>query len=82
MDSVAKGSLDTLQLVACAEVAEPLGPGQIRMRVRYKGYRTPWFDYLFVSEAELHGLVQGTGWRAAEILRSEGAVYAAVLEKA
>jgi hypothetical protein len=34
-----------------------------------------------VSEAELHGLVQGTGWRAAEILRSEGAVYAAVLEK-
>lgn len=56
-------------------------PGQIRMRVRYKGYRTPWFDYLFVSEEELHGLVLGTGWHAAEILRSEGAVYTAVLEK-
>jgi len=36
--------------------------GQIRMRVRYRAYRTPWFDYLFVSREELEEIVHDTGW--------------------
>ena len=30
--------------------------GQIRMRVRYRTFRTPWFDYLLVSQEEMSGL--------------------------
>ena len=36
--------------------------GQMRLRVRYKKYRTPWFDYLFVSTAEMVEILKGTGW--------------------
>lgn len=56
--------------------------GQIRMRVRYRSYVTPWFDYLFVSPQELRELVRGTGWRIARILRAgRRPQYVAVLEK-
>jgi len=55
--------------------------GQIRMRVRYKQFRTPWFDYLFVSLAELEEIVTGTGWVIAEIIRESGPGYVAVLSK-
>jgi SAM-dependent methyltransferase len=57
-------------------------PGQVRMRVRYKTYRTPWFDYLFVSQDELRALVEGTGWVLREVRESGGPTYCAVLEKA
>ncbi len=56
--------------------------GQIRLRVRYDTDRTPWFDYLFVSLAELHELVRDTGWAVADVLESGGPVYAAVIAKA
>ena len=56
--------------------------GQIRMRVRYKSYRTPWFDYLFVSSKELEEIVAGTGWRVAEEVSVGGPNYVAVLELA
>jgi SAM-dependent methyltransferase len=55
--------------------------GQIRMRVRYKTFRTPWFDYLFVSEAELEGIVANTGWFISEVIRQRGPGYVAVLSK-
>jgi SAM-dependent methyltransferase len=55
--------------------------GQIRMRVRYKTYRTPWFDYLFVSGDELEELVSGTGWRLAQVVTAEGPSYLAILEQ-
>ncbi len=35
--------------------------GQIRLRVRYKQYATPWFDYLFVSKSEMEDILDGTG---------------------
>jgi SAM-dependent methyltransferase len=57
-------------------------PGQVRMRVRYGGDVGPWFEWLFVSRAEMTTLVRGTGWRPARFLgggRSEP--YVAVLEK-
>jgi hypothetical protein len=56
-------------------------PGQLRLRVRYKRYRTRWFDYLFVSRSELESLLAGTNWHITEILESGGPVYVAILEK-
>lgn len=56
--------------------------GQIRLRVRYGTCRTPWFDYLFVSLAELRELLRDTGWAVADVLESGGPVYVAVIAKA
>ena len=56
--------------------------GQIRMRVRYEAYASPWFDYLMVSKPELEVILAGTGWRVHTYFNSEGSSYAAVLEKA
>jgi SAM-dependent methyltransferase len=56
-------------------------PGQVRMRVRYKTYRTPWFDYLFVSQDELRALIEGTGWVLEEVHESGGPTYIAVLAR-
>jgi len=55
-------------------------PGQIRIRVRYRLLKTPWFDYLMVSRDELEELLAGTGWRLARTLDSED-TYIAVIEK-
>ena len=55
--------------------------GQIRLRIRHKKRKTPWFDYLMVSKAEMMDLVKGTGWKVAGFLDSEGASYIAILEK-
>ena len=55
--------------------------GQIRMRVRYKAYNTPWFDYLFVSRAELEAIVQNTGWTISAIVAADGPSYVVVLER-
>lgn len=56
-------------------------PGQLRLRVRHRGYATPWFDYLIVSRDELEALAAGTGWRVRRFVEPEGALYVAVLEK-
>lgn len=37
-------------------------PGQIRCRIRYLKYTTPWADYLFVSPDELKFILEGTSW--------------------
>jgi len=55
--------------------------GQIRIRVRYQTYATPWFDYLLVSPDEMRELVDGTGWRVAKLFKSRGPVYSAVIER-
>ncbi len=55
--------------------------GQLRIRVRYQTYITPWFDYLLVSPDEMKGLLKGTGWRVAKLFGTSGPVYAAVIEK-
>jgi SAM-dependent methyltransferase len=57
-------------------------PGQLRIRVRYKRYRTNWYDYLFVSESEMREIVDGTGWILSEAIRSTGAAYVGVLARA
>jgi SAM-dependent methyltransferase len=56
--------------------------GQLRIRVRYKTYRTPWYDYLFVSPDEMLQIVNESGWKVADVIQSEGAAYVGVLERA
>jgi SAM-dependent methyltransferase len=54
--------------------------GQIRIRVRYRHHATPWFDYLMVSQEELQGLLDGTGWRLERALESDD-TYVAIIDK-
>lgn len=59
-------------------------PGQMRVRIRYGDHVTPWFDYLYVSKAEMKEIVNGSGWKIKEFIdaeNSEGSVYVAVIEK-
>ena len=55
--------------------------GQIRMRVRYRKYKTPWFDYLFVSRGELEEIVRDSGWRMQSVIARDGPNYVALLER-
>lgn len=55
--------------------------GQVRLRVRYRQIKTPWFDYLMVSPEELEELLAGTGWRLGRTLEGPD-TYVAVIEKA
>lgn len=56
--------------------------GQIRLRILFRKCRSPWFDYLFVSDVELRRILKGTGWKLREIVPSGGPVYVAVINKA
>jgi SAM-dependent methyltransferase len=57
-------------------------PGQIKIRVRYKKFVTPWFDYLFVSPREMRKVLAGTGWGLKKLIQSEDTpTYAAVIFK-
>jgi SAM-dependent methyltransferase len=55
--------------------------GQLRLRVRYLQYASPWFYYLIVSPEEMEDILDGTGWRLSRIIDSVGAYYVAVIEK-
>ena len=55
--------------------------GQIRLRIRYKDYATPWLDYLLVSKREMAEILDGTGWRLARCFEGHGGRYVAVIEK-
>jgi len=55
--------------------------GQLRLSVRFRHHRTPWFDYLIVSPDEMTGILQGTRWRVERFLKSTGSPYVAVIEK-
>ena len=44
--------------------------GQARMRARFRGMATAWFDYLMLSLAELDELLAASQWRRAETLQS------------
>ena len=57
-------------------------PGQLRIRVRYGLYKTPWLDYLLVSQKEMASILEGTGWRIERCLDSaSGGFYVAVIVK-
>ena len=56
-------------------------PGQLRLRIRYRTFCTPWFDYLLVSKPEMEGILDGTGWAVQEYLDSPGPSYIALITK-
>ncbi|MFI5756588.1 class I SAM-dependent methyltransferase [Streptomyces sp. NPDC051569] len=52
--------------------------GQMRLRLRHGWLATDWFDYLFVSPAELEEMIAGTGWSLVDV-EEEGSGYGVVL---
>lgn len=56
--------------------------GQVRIRVRYRNFVSPWFDYLLVSKNEMMDIVRGTGWKVKRFITSKkGPAYVAIIEK-
>jgi SAM-dependent methyltransferase len=56
--------------------------GQLRIRIRYKSYASPWFDYLFVSPKEMKGIIENTGWKISQICTQQGDPgFIAIVEK-
>lgn len=56
--------------------------GQIRFRVRFRQFKSPWIDYLMVSKAEMASILEGTGWHVEGFLDNPaGPQYIAILEK-
>lgn len=55
--------------------------GQIRLRVRYKQYASPWFDYLMVSKGEMENILDGTGWKINRYIDSAYSYYIAIIDK-
>jgi len=55
--------------------------GQIRIRVRYKKFTTPWFDYLIVSKEEMENILYGTDWHINRFIESESSVYITIIDK-
>lgn len=56
--------------------------GQLRLRVKYKRYTTPWFDYLIVSKEEMESILKETDWRVSEYLDdTTSARYIAIIDK-
>jgi SAM-dependent methyltransferase len=55
--------------------------GQLRLRVRFKKYASPWFDYLIVSKEEMKKILDGTGWNVNGFLDDGNSVYVALMEK-
>lgn len=55
--------------------------GQIRIRVRYREWVGPWFDYLLVSPQEMSKVVDGTGWALERLVSDGGPPYVGVIVK-
>lgn len=54
--------------------------GSFRIRIRYRGLATPFFDFLRVSDDDMSQLTRGTGWEIVEFLRADDSLYIGVLE--
>jgi SAM-dependent methyltransferase len=55
-------------------------PGQLRVRVRYRDLATAWHDWLTLSQEELRGVLESTGWTLAGTI-GDSRNYVAILEK-
>jgi len=55
--------------------------GQIRLRVRYKRYAEPWYDYLMVSPSEMGILLRNTGWKIKRFIGRTKPLYTVIIEK-
>lgn len=55
--------------------------GQIKFRLRFQKYATPYFDYLFVNKSELEEIVSKTKWKIFKIIKNESCNFIAILKK-
>jgi hypothetical protein len=55
--------------------------GQIRIRIRFNEYIGPWFDYLFVSPAEMSAILDRTGWDVDRFFTGDDPRYVAVIRR-
>jgi SAM-dependent methyltransferase len=55
--------------------------GQIRLRVRYRKYQTPWLDHLLVSQQEMSAMLKGNGWKVTKFVPGANGAYAAVIQR-
>jgi hypothetical protein len=56
-------------------------PGQARIRIRYKKYVTPWFDFLLTSRDEMQAIIDNTGWQITEYIEGDEGLYIVILDK-
>jgi len=50
-------------------------PGQLRIRVRYKKYVSPWLDYLLASKEEIEKILEDTVWMTEEFIDGGAGMY-------
>jgi cyclopropane fatty-acyl-phospholipid synthase-like methyltransferase len=55
-------------------------PGQLIIRVRYRRFIGPWFQFLFLTKKELEAVVKDTGWKVEKYIDGDSD-YVVVLEK-
>lgn len=55
--------------------------GQSKIRVRYKKYKTPWADYLMVSQGEMKKFLKNSGWKVEKFINGKEGRYVAIIEK-
>jgi cyclopropane fatty-acyl-phospholipid synthase-like methyltransferase len=55
--------------------------GQVKIRVRYQGYKGKWFDFLMVSKEEMTQILSNTGWKVSKFLDTGGSYYTAIIKK-
>lgn len=59
--------------------------GQLRLRIRHRMVKSPWFDYLLVSRDEMQEILEGTGWQVKKFIDSGpkwgNFPYVAIIEK-
>jgi hypothetical protein len=67
----------------CAETVPKADlSGQRRIRIRYRRYVTPWFDYFRIAVPELRDVLAGTGWNVTDVLSSDDSdVFIAIIDK-
>lgn len=57
-------------------------PGCLRFRIRYKHFKTPFYDYLYLDKSELKELLEQTQWNLTTTYTSEETTaYTVILEK-
>ncbi len=56
-------------------------PGQIRLRIRYRKYQTPWLDHLLVSQQEMSAMLKGNGWKVTKFISGAEGAYAAIIQR-
>lgn len=55
--------------------------GQFRIRIRHLDYKTPYFDFLFVSPDEMRDILYETGWELISTIGDVNNGYIAIIKR-